>query len=93
MDGSFHQVCKNIWESGIVPDTWKKSVLVTIHKKGSTQECKNYRTIALISQVGKVLMMILNRRLQTQKEMHMAEEQAGFKKIEALFNRYLHYDY
>ena len=55
-------------------------MLVTIHKKGSTQECKNYRTIALISQVGKVLMMILNRRLQTQVEEHLADEQAGFRK-------------
>ena len=77
---AFHQVCKNIWESGIVPDTWKKSVLVTIHKKGSTQECKNYRGIALISQVGKVLMMILNRRLQKQVEEHLADEQVGFRK-------------
>ena len=77
---AFHQVCNNTWKSGIVPDTWKKSVLVTIHKKGSTQEYKNYRTIALISQVGKVLMMILNRRLQTQVEEHLADEQAGFRK-------------
>ena len=65
---AFHQVCNNTWESG----TWKKSVLVNIHKKGSTQECKNYRTIALISQVAKVLMMILNRRLHTEVEEHLA---------------------
>ena len=55
-------------------------MLATIHKKGSTQECKNYRTIALISQIRKVLMMILNRRLQTQVEEHLADEQAGFRK-------------
>ena len=54
---AFHQVCNNTWESGIVPDTWKKSVLVTIQ----------------------VLMMILNRRLQTQVE-PLADEQAGFRK-------------
>ena len=77
---AFHQVCNNTWESGIVPDTWKKSVLVTIHKKGSTQEYKNYRTIALISLLGKVLIMILNRRLQTQVEEHLADEQAWFRK-------------
>ena len=55
-------------------------MLVTIHKKGSTQECKNFRTIALIGQVGKVLMMILKRRLQTQVEEHLADEQTGFRK-------------
>ena len=86
---AFHQVCNNTWESDIVPDTWKKSVLVTIHKKDSTQECKNYRKIALISHVEKVLMMLLNRRLQTQVEEDLADEQAGFGKDRSTFQQIL----
>ena len=66
-------------------------MLVLIHKNGSTLDCKNYRTIALISQVGKVLMMILNRRLQTKVELDLADEQAGFGKTEARLSRYLYY--
>jgi Reverse transcriptase (RNA-dependent DNA polymerase) len=75
-----HQICNKAWRTGIAPEIWKKSILITIHKKGSPQECKNYRTIALISHVGKVLMAILNRRLQGQMEEHLADEQAGFRK-------------
>ena len=75
-----HHICNKAWQTGEAPEIWKKSLLITIHKKGSSQDCNNYRTIALISHVGKILMAILTRRLQTQMEEHLADEQAGFRK-------------
>jgi len=59
----------------------KKSVLVLLHKWPiAAMECSNYRTIALTSHLGKVLMMIPTERLRSQIEKHMADEQAGFRK-------------
>jgi len=76
-----HQLCNKAWKTGIAPTERKKSVLVLLHKKGRMQlECSNCRTIALISHLGKVLMMILTERLRSQIEEHMADEQAGFRK-------------
>jgi hypothetical protein len=75
-----HRLCNMAWEQGRAPEEWKKSILVTIHKKGSPLECSNYRTIALISHLGKVLMMILAERLRNHMEEHLADEQAGFRK-------------
>jgi len=65
------------WETGIAPTEWKKSVLVLLRKKGSAMECSSYRTIALTSHLGKVLMMIITEKLRSHIEEHMAEKQAG----------------
>jgi hypothetical protein len=75
-----HKLCNQIWKEGIIPDAWTKAILVTIPKKGDLTECKNYRTIALTSHLGKVMMKILTKRLEEQLEEHMADEQAGFRK-------------
>jgi len=72
------QLCNKAWKTGIAPTEWKKLVLVLLHKKGSVVECSNYRTIALTSHLGKVLMIILTERLRSQIKEHMADEQAGF---------------
>ena len=61
-------------------EEWTKSVLITLPKKGDFAECKNYRTIALTSQVGKVMMKILLGRLKAQTEEYMSEAQARFRK-------------
>ncbi len=53
-----HTICNQIWQEGRVPEKWAKSVIVTIPKKGDLAECSNYRTNALLSHVGKVLMMV-----------------------------------
>ena len=71
-----HQLCNKAWRTSISPTEWKKVVLVLLHKKGSAMECSKYRTIALTSHLGKVLMMILTERLRSQIEEHMADEQA-----------------
>ena len=75
-----HGICNQIWEEGSIPEEWAKSVIITIPKKGDLAVCSNYRTIALLSHVGKVLMMVLLERLKSQMETHLSEEQAGFRK-------------
>ena len=54
-----HSVCQQIWKTWQWPQDWKKSVFIPIPKKGSAKECSNYRTIALISHVSKVMLKIL----------------------------------
>lgn len=75
-----YKLCNMVWNVGKVPNEWTKSLLVLIHKKGSMMECTNYRTVALLSHLGKVLMMILTERLRAHMEEHLADEQAGFRK-------------
>jgi hypothetical protein len=73
-------ICNQVWQEGTVPEEWTKSILVTIPKKGDLTLCKNYRTIALINHMGKVLMTILLSRLKAKTEEYMSDEQAGFRK-------------
>lgn len=75
-----HKICNMAWAQGRAPEQWKKAILVTLHKTGCALECSNYRTIALISHLSKVLMMILAERLTGQTEEYLADEQAGFRK-------------
>ena len=75
-----HGMCNQIWRGESTPEEWIQSVLVTIPKKGDLMDCRNYRTIALMSHVGKIFMMILLERLKAQTEEHLADEQAGFRK-------------
>ena len=78
--GKIHSLCNQVWVECHVPEEWLKSVLVPIPKKGGALECKNYRTISLISHIGKIIMIILQKRLDAQLEAHIADEQAGFRK-------------
>ena len=59
-----HLICKKIWKTQQWPQDWKRSVFIPIAKKGNAKECSNYRTIALISQASKVMLKILQARLQ-----------------------------
>ena len=59
-----HSVCQQIWKSQQWPQDWKRSVFIPIPKKGNVKECSNYRTIALISHASKVMLKILQARLQ-----------------------------
>ena len=56
--------CQQIWESQHWPQDWKRSVFIPIPKKGNAKECSNYCTIALISHANKVMLKILQARLQ-----------------------------
>ncbi len=84
-----HTICNQIWQEGRVPEEWAKSVIVTIPKKGDLAECSNYRTNALLSHVGKVLMMVLLERLKVQMEPHLSEEQVGFRKDRCMTHQIL----
>ena len=57
-----HSTCQQIWKTK--PQDWKRSILIPIPKKGSTKECVNHQTIALISSTSKVMLKILYARLQ-----------------------------
>ena len=59
-----HSICHQIWKTQQWPQDWKKSVFIPTPKKGNAKECSNYRTIALISHTSKVLLKILQARLQ-----------------------------
>ena len=59
-----HSICQKIWKIQQWPQDWKRSVLIPIPKKGSTKECSNHQITALISQANKVLLKILQARLQ-----------------------------
>ena len=59
-----HSICQQIWKSHQWPHDWKMSVFIPIPKKGNAKECSNYHTIALISHTSKVMLKILQARLQ-----------------------------
>ena len=59
-----HLICQENWKTQQWPEDWKKSVFITIPKKGNAKECSNYCTIVLISYAGKVMFKILQVRLQ-----------------------------
>ena len=59
-----HSMCQQIWKTQQWPREWKRSVLIPIPKKGNAKECSNYFTIALISHASKVMLKILQARLQ-----------------------------
>ena len=59
-----HLICQQIWKTQQWPQDWKRSVFIPIPKKGNAKECSNYCTIALISHSSKVVLKILQARLQ-----------------------------
>ena len=73
-------ICQQIWKSQQWPQDWKRSVFIPIAKKGNAKECSNYRTIALISNTSKVMLKILQARLQQYVNREPPDVQAGFRK-------------
>ena len=65
-----HSICQHIWKTQQWPQVWRRSVFIPIPKKGNVKECSNYHTIALTSHAGKVMLKILQARLQW-KNLHM----------------------
>ena len=59
-----HSLCQQIWKTQQWPQDWKRSVFIPIPKKGNAKECSNYHTISLISQASKVMLKVLQARLQ-----------------------------
>ena len=75
-----HSICQQISKALQWPQDWKRSVFIPIPKKGSTKECPNHRTIALISHASKVMLKILQARLQQHVNRELPDVQAGFRK-------------
>ena len=69
-----------IWKTQQWPHDWKRSVFISIPKKGNAEECSNYCTIALISHASKVMLKILQARLQQYVNCEIPDVQAGFRK-------------
>ena len=74
-----HSLCQHIWKIQQGPQDWKRSVFIPIPKKGNAKECSNYRTIALISHASKVMLKILQARLQQYVNREIPDVQAGFR--------------
>ena len=67
-------------ENSAVATDWKRSVFIPIPKKGNAKECSSYHTIALISHASKVMLKILQARLQQYVNYELPDVQAGFRK-------------
>ena len=75
-----HSICQQVWKAQHWPQDWKRSVFILIPKKGNAKECSNYRTIALFSYASKVMLKILQARLQQYVNHELPDFQAGFRK-------------
>ena len=74
-----HSICQQIWKTQQWSQDWKRSVFIPIPKKGNAKECSNYSTIALISHACKVMLQILQARLQQYVNRELPDVQAGFR--------------
>ena len=74
------KVLQQIWKTQQWPQDWKRSVFIPIPKKDNARECSNYCTIALISHTSKVMLKILQARLQQYMNHELGDVQAGFRK-------------
>ena len=75
-----HSICQKIWKTQQWTQDWKMSVFIPICKKGNAKECSNYCTIALISHASKVMLKILQARLQQYVNQELPDVQAEFRK-------------
>ena len=77
-----HSICQEIWKTQQWPQDWKRSVFIPIPKKGNAKECSNHHTIALISHASKVMLKILQARLQQYVNRELPDVQAVLEKAE-----------
>ena len=75
-----HPICQQIWKTQQWPQGWKRSVFIPIPKKGNAKDFSNYHTSALISQTSKVMLKILQARLQQYVNCELPDVQGGFRK-------------
>ena len=73
-----HSICQQIWKTQQWPQDWKRSVFIPIPKRGNGKECSNYHSIALVSHASKVMLKILQARLQQHVNHELPDVQAGF---------------
>ena len=75
-----HSICQQIWKTQQWPHDCKRSVFITIPKKGNAKEYSNYCTVALTSHACKIMLKILQARLQQYVNQELPNVQAGFRK-------------
>ena len=75
-----HSIFQQIWKTQQWPQDWKRSVFIPIPKKGNAKDCSNYRIIALILHASKVMLKILQARLQQYMNRELLDIQVGFRK-------------
>ena len=75
-----HSICQHIWKTQQWSQDWKRSVFILLPKKGNAKECSNYCTVALISHTSKVMLKILQARLQQYVNCELPDVQAGFRR-------------
>ena len=75
-----HSICQQIWKTQQWPQTWKRSIFIPIPKNSSTKEYSNYQTIALTSHASKVMLKILQARLQQYMNRKFLDVQVGFSR-------------
>ena len=75
-----HSICLQTWKTKQWSQDWKRSVFTPIPKRGNAKECSNYHIIVLISHVSKVMLKILQARLQQYVNHELPDVQAGFRK-------------
>ena len=75
-----HTICEQLWKTQQWPQDWKRSVFILIPKKGNAKEFSNYCTVALISHASKVMLKILQAKLQQYMNHELSDLQAGFRK-------------
>ena len=75
-----HSICQQIWKTQQWPQDWKRSAFIPNSKKAKVKECSNYRTTALILHASKIMLKILQVRLQQYVNCELADVQAGFRK-------------
>ena len=75
-----HSICQQSWKTQKWPQDWKRSVFISISKKGNAKECSNYHTTALILHASKIMLKIVQARLQQYVNCELPDVQAGFRK-------------
>ena len=75
-----HSICQQIWKTPHWPQDWKRSVFIPLSKKGNAKECSNYCTITLISHTSKLILKILQARLQQYVNCELPDVQTGCRK-------------
>ena len=75
-----HSICQQVWKTQQWPQDWKRSVFIPIPKKGNANEHSNFHTFALISHASKVMLKIIQARLQQYMNCEVPDVQAGFRK-------------
>ena len=75
-----HSIFQQIWKTQQWSQDWKRSVFIPIPKKGNAKECSNYCTVAFISHANKMMLKILQARLQQYVNCELPDEHSRFRK-------------